>query len=507
MLEILSDAASMVFTFQALLFMCMGVALGLALGAIPGLGASVGIGVLLPITFGLEPVAAIIVLIGIYKGTLLGGSISAILLNTPGTAGAAATTIDGYPMNQKGMGRKALQGAIYSSGFADIFSDLFLIVGSVALAGVALLFGPPEMFWVIIFALVLTSTLSGESMWKGFLAMGIGLLIGSIGMDPIVGTPRLGIGPVLGRLDRLELVAVLIGLFAISEIFLNITAHSKGVTKSKDESQSIYGPPLNLKDIKGSFKAFSIGTLVGTGTGILPGLGASAAAFLGYSMAKSAYGGKTEEGNFGEGVLPGVVSAEAGNNAVSGANMLPLFVLGIPGSSVAALLLAGLRMQGIAPGPGVFRDHGEVIYAIFLALILANLINMLFANFMVKPLIWVLKRDPKIVYPIVLFICLTGVYSVNNRMLDVGVMIGIGILAYFMKKGNIPIAPMALAFILSGQFERGFRRALQTTGGDWSIFISSPISQVAMAVCIIAIIIVVYFKLKERSVKLKEEGR
>ncbi|OWZ83216.1 tripartite tricarboxylate transporter permease [Natranaerobius trueperi] len=503
MLELLPASAAMVFSLQSIVFMCIGLAVGLALGAIPGLGPSIGIGVLLPITFGLEPVAAMILLIGLYKGSLLGGTISAILLNTPGTSGAVATVIDGYPMSQKGFGKKALQGAILSSGFADICSDVFLIIGSVSLAGVALLFGPPEMFWVIIFALILTSTLSGQSMWKGFLSMGLGMLVGSVGRDPLVGTPRLGIGPDLGRINSLELVAVLIGLFAISEIFINLSTYKKSVSSKKSNNTTIYGPSINLSDIKESLKSFFIGTSTGTITGIIPGLGASAAAFLSYTITKSAYGGETKEGNFGEGVLPGVVSAESGNSAVSGSNMLPMFVLGIPGSSVAALLLAALGLQGITPGPGIFDDHGEVIYAIFLALIIANFINMIFANVMIKPLIWILKRDPKIVYPIVLFICMIGVYAVNNRMLDVGVTIGIGFLAYLMKKGSIPVAPMALAFILSGQLERGLRRSLQTSQGEWDIFISSSISQIGLVLCVLAVSLVVWQNLNNRRMKVE----
>lgn len=498
MLEIIVQSASMVFTWQALIFMCLGVGVGLALGAIPGLGPSIGIGVLLPITFGVEPVAAMILLIGLYKGSLLGGSISAILLNTPGTAGAAATVIDGYPMHQRGEGKKALQGAILSSGFADIISDLFLIAGSISLARLALLFGPPELFWIIAVALILTATLAGDSMWKGFLSMGIGLLIGSVGVDPVIGTPRLGIGSTMGRLQSLEMVAVLIGIFAISEILINLNSLDKDNQKGRSSHHSMSGGSLTKQDIKESLKSFWIGTGIGTAVGVLPGLGASAAGFLSYSVSKSAYGGKTKDGYFGEGVLPGVIAAEAGNSAVSGANMLPMFLLGIPGSSVAALLLAGLRLQGIAPGPGVFRDHGDVIYAIFFALIIANIINMLFAGALVKPLIWTLKRDPRIIYPIVLFVCLTGVYSINNRMLDVAVMIGIGFFAYGMKKCQIPVAPMAMSFILAGRLERGFRRALQTTTGDWSIFLESNISKAGFVLCLIAIGLVARQKIKHK---------
>lgn len=504
MLEIVVQSASMVFTWQAMMFMCMGVAVGLALGAIPGLGPSIGIGVLLPLTFGVEPVAAMILLIGLYKGSLLGGSISAILLNTPGTAGAAATVIDGYPMHQKGEGKKALQGAILSSGFADIASDLFLIAGSISLARLALLFGPPEFFWIIAVALILTATLAGDSMWKGFLSMGIGLLIGSVGVDPVIGTPRLGIGSTMGRLQGLEMVAVLIGIFAISEIMMNLNALQKNEGKTMLGKETVSGGSLTKEDIKESMKSFWIGTGIGTAIGVLPGLGASAAGFLSYSVSKSAYGGKTKNGSFGEGVLPGVVSAEAGNSAVSGANMLPMFLLGIPGSSVAALLLAGLRLQGIAPGPGVFRDHGDVIYAIFFALIIANLINMLFAGALVKPLIWSLRRDPRILYPIVLFVCMTGVYSINNRMLDVAVMTGIGVLAYAMKKCRIPVAPMAMSFILAGRLERGFRRALQTSTGDWSIFVESNISKAGLILCMIAIGLVAWQKIKEKDKREKE---
>lgn len=510
-MDLIKEAIILATSFETILCLIIGIVVGQILGAIPGLGAPIGIGVLLPLTFQLDPVAAMMLLVGVYKGSLLGGSMSAILLNTPGTASAAATVIDGYPMGQKGLGRKALQGSIYASGFADLFSDFILLVGAVSLAGVALYFGPSEIFWVIVISLILTATLAGDSIPKGFLAIGIGLLIGSVGMDPIVSTARFGIVPVLGRLDGLDMVAVLLGIFALPEVVKNAKPSPKEYLAGSDDNlttdeigmTSIYGPKLNKKDVKGSMKAFWIGAVTGTVTGIMPGLGSSAAAFLSYGFTKQAYGGKTEEGKFGEGVLPGVVAAEAGNSAVSGANMLPMFLLGIPGSAIAAMFLASLMMHGITPGPGIFNKHGAIIYAMFFAMIIGNFINMICGNLLVKPMIWILKKDPKIIYPIVLLLCLSGIYSVNNRMLDVGVSIAIGVIVYFMQLGKIPIAPMALAFVLGGPLETGLRRSLQTTGGSFDIFFGSTINKVLIIVCIVAIVILIRQRRRENEEKAK----
>lgn len=500
------SAATLVFTVETFLAMFAGITIGILLGAIPGLGAPIGMGVLLPFTFTMNPIPAIALLISIYKGSMLGGSFSAILINTPGTASAAATAMDGYPLSKKGQSKKAVQAAIFSSSAADLLSDIFLIVSSIALASFVLSFGSPEMFWILIFALFVTGSLAGSSIWRGLMSVGIGGIIGTVGLDPMSGTPRLDILPMMGRLEGLELVAVLLGAFAISELYTQMTeSRKKPVDNYKDESVSkLYGPSLNLTDIKDSLKAFFVGSGVGTSVGVMPGLGSTAGAYLSYGLSKTLYRGKSKSGKFGEGAIPGVVAAESGNSAVSGANMLPLLTLGIPGSAAIALLLGALMMQGIAPGPGIFRDHGDVVFAVFFAMILANVANLIMGNLLLKPVIRVLKSDTRILFPSVMILCFAGVYALNLRMFDIGVMVAIGVLAYIMKQARIPIAPMIIAFILSTQIERTFRTSLSSSGGNFSVLLNSTISKVLIALSLIVVIVLTYQRARKFIIDMKK---
>jgi len=488
----LQSAFSLLANLEVLVIMMIGIPIGITLGAIPGIGGMIGVGVLLPLTFGMDPVPAIVLLVSIYKGAILGGAFSAILINTPGEAASAATCFDGHPLANKGQSRRALQAAIFGSAFADLISDIVLIVGAFALASVAIKFGPSQKFWIVVFSLLMTGSLTGTNAWKGLLSISIGLFIGAIGLDPLQGTPRLGIiVPQIGRIEGLELVAVLLGAFALSEIFINVEKLRRNkINNVVNPGTQVVGPPLTWADVKESLKAFFIGTGYGTMTGMIPGIGTSAASFLSYALAKQWYGGKSKGVKFGEGALPGVVASEAGNNAVSGANLIPLLTLGIPGSAIAALLLGALMLQGITPGPMIFIDHGPIIYAIFILMILANFSNIFFGHILIKPLTRVLKGNPSIVFPIVLLICFTGVYSINNRLMDVGVMVVIGVFSYLLRKVGVPVAPMVIAFVLTRMLEQNFRLSLILSRGDFAIFYDSPINKVLIAICVIASILV-----------------
>ncbi len=499
MLEAMMQAIPLIATIEVLIIMLVGIPMGLMLGAIPGVGGMIGVGVLLPLTFGMSPVPAMVLLIAIYKGALLGGSFSAILINTPGEAAAAATCFDGYPLSKKGYSKKALQASIFSSAFADLISDIVLIIGSFALALVAIRFGPSQIFWIIVFSLLMTGCLTGPNLWKGLLSIVLGLFLGTIGLDPLLGTPRFGVIPVLGRLEGLELVAVLLGAFALSEILLNVEKTKKGETAKQLEVRRSLGPSLSLSEIRESLKAFFIGTVYGTITGIIPGIGTSAAAFLSYALARQAYGGKSKGVKFGEGAIPGVVAPEAGNNAVSGANLIPLLTLGIPGSAIAALLLGALVLQGITPGPLIFINHGPVVYAIFILMIIANILNLIYGHLLIKPITKLLKGNPSIIFPVVVLISFTGVYSINNRLIDLGVLIAVGILSYFLRKGGVPVAPMVIAFILTKMLERNFRLSLSLSGGEFSIFTASPINQVLIGLCVIGLALVIVQRFKEKK--------
>jgi len=498
MLESILGAASMAFSLNVLIAVIAGITLGITLGATPGLGSMIGIGVCLPLTFGMSPIVAISFITAIYKGSLYGGSISAILINTPGTSAAAATCFDGYPLNKKGQSRKALQAALYASFAGNMFSTTALVVGSIILARIAMKFGPPEMFWVIVFALIMTGSLAGKSVSKGMLALSLGLLFGCVGLDPIISVPRFDLIADIGKLERIDMVAFLLGAFALSEIFIRAEeSRANGKTKVQNqENVNIYGPPINFADIKESIKAWLTGSIFGTIVGIIPGMGATAGALISYGASNQLYAGQSKGVKFGEGAIPGVVAAESGNNAVDGSNLLPLFTLGVPGSAEAALLLAALLMHGISPGPTIFQDHGVIIYGCFIAFFIANFAMLVLGNLFIKPLTRVLKGDPSIVFPVVMIICFVGVFGLNHRMTDIGIMIVIGILAYFMRKVSIPIAPMVIAFVLAKQIELYFRQSLAMSRGNMNVFFNSPVSISIILICFIGMGLVVYQRYK-----------
>jgi len=503
MLENLMVGFSLMLNIEVLVIMVVGLILGLVLGAIPGLGSVLGIGVLLPLTYAMSPLPALVLLVTIFKGAMLGGSFSSILINTPGTPCAAATALDGYPLCVKGQSRKALQAAIFSSCFGDLCSDIVLIVGSITLARVVLKFGPSELFWIIILSLVLTAGLAGKSLWRGLMSMSIGLLLGAVGLDPLVNVPRLGVISMLGKLEGLDMVSVLLGAFALSEIFVNVVSLREEKNIKTEKVKDFYGPPLSLLEIKDSIKAFIIGTITGTIVGIIPGMGATAASFFAYSTAKQTYGGKSKTGKFGEGALPGVVSAESANSAVSGANLLPLLTLGIPGSATAAMILGAFMLQGITPGPGIFDNQGPLIYALFVTFIFANLFNLGLAYLFVKPISKLLRLNLKVTFPVVMIICLASVYSINKRLIDLGVMVAIGLLAYFMRKIKMPIAPLVISFILSKMAERYFRQSL-AIAGDYSIFIGSTINKVVIFLILIIIIKIANQRIEEKKGRVEQ---
>lgn len=509
MLENLTMALPQVFSLSVFLYLSAGVIIGLILGAIPGLGGTMGVGVLLPLTFTMPALESLVLLVGIYKGTMMGGSFSAILINTPGDAPAAATVFDGYPLSEKGQSRKALQAAIYGSGFGGLISSIVLMFGAVTLAPLVLNFGPSEIFWIAIFSLIITSTLGGISVWKGFLSSAMGLLLGCVGLDSLSNTPRFGIVADLGMINGIDLIAFLMGAFALSEIYIN--AMPKAREKAAELRKNVgtfHGPSLTRKEVKDSIPAFLSGSTIGCFIGAAPGLGGTAAALLSYGWNKTIYDGKRKKGEvkFGEGAVPGVVAVESANSAVSATVLLPLLTLGIPGSATAALILAALMMQGIQVGPQIFNTHGPLLYAFFIALCFGDFLNMLYGNLLTKPITWLLKKNQSLVYPIILLLCITGVYSVNQRVLDLGVMVFIGLLSYGMKRTKIPVAPMVVSFVLSSLIEENFRLSLMISNGNFNIFWGSAINKVLLIACAVFAAIIAYQKIKNKGIEDESEA-
>ena len=347
------------------LMLVLGVAIGVTVGAIPGLTATMAVALALPLTFGMEPITGLLLLIGIYKGGLYAGSITAILINTPGTPAAACTAIDGYPLARAGQGRKALQLALYASCVADFISNLSLILLAAQLAKLASEFGPPEYFWLIVFSLTVVISVSGRSLLRGLVSAAVGVLLATVGLDLLHGTPRFVLGfPEL--YDGINLVPALIGLFAIPEI-VTFYASRRGAVMVHPAG----GAGLTKAEFRRSLPTIIKGSLIGVVVGALPGTGATPAAFVSYAEARRS---SRNRRNFGKGELEGIAAAESANNGTAGATLIPLLALGIPGDVVTAILLGAFMIHGLSAGPLLFEEHIGLIYALFAGIMLSSLV-------------------------------------------------------------------------------------------------------------------------------------
>ena len=375
MLEQFLIGINLMLTVENVMFAFLGVAVGIFVGAIPGLTVTMATALMVPLTFAMEPVPAIAMLLGVYKGGMFGGSISAILINTPGTPAASATALDGFPLAKKGQAVKAMKMGLYASVMADTSTDLILILVAPPLARVALKFGPPELFSLVLFSLTIIAAVSGRSLLKGLAAGTLGLLFTTVGMDPVTGLSRYDFGYV-AVMKGVGLIPMLIGIFAISEILVRVenALKEKVDTLALRYSSRPEDNTITWREMRGSLRTIVRGIWLGTFLGAIPGLGSTITAFLNYGMAKRA---SKHPDSFGQGELEGVAAAESGNSAVCGATLIPLLSLGIPGDIVTAVLLGAFMIQGIAPGPTMFMQHANVIYALFVGLMVCNLANLI----------------------------------------------------------------------------------------------------------------------------------
>ena len=479
--------------WEILLVLVIGVLLGIAIGSLPGLTSTMGVALLLPLTFGMDAVTGLLLLIGVYFGSVYGGSITAILINTPGTPASAATVIDGYPLAQRGMAQKALTVAILSCTIGGIISILVLIFVAPHVAEFALRFSAPESFALALFGLSIVSSISGSTLTKGLMAGTLGLLIATIGMDPIGGFPRFTFGST-DLTTGINFIPVMIGLFAASEAF-----------KSMEDIFSIDAIKVTVNKAKLKWIEFKgvIGTLlrssgIGTFLGMIPGAGADIAAFVAYNEAKRFAKDKTE---FGKGDLRGVAAPEAAGNSVTGGAMIPLLTLGIPGDAVTAVLLGALMVQGLQPGPMLFETNGPMVYTLFIGMLLANIIMLIFGLAAIRLFIKVLYIPKAVLTPIIIVLCIIGAYALNNSYFDVAVMFVAGVIGYFMKKADIPASPIILGLILGPMLESNLRRALVMSEGDISIFYTRPITLVLIVLAVVTLFSPILTKWLKRKQK------
>ncbi|MBN1238354.1 MAG: tripartite tricarboxylate transporter permease [Gammaproteobacteria bacterium] len=438
-------------------FIALGVSLGIVVGAIPGMSAPMAIAIGVPLTYAMNPVSAIAFLLGVHKGGEYGGAITSILINTPGEVSTALTALDGHPIAQQGKPRKALMLSLYSSVAGDVFADIVLIVSAAPLAVLALRMGPAELLGVLVFAFAFITTLLGRSVPKGAIALALGMLLATVGLDLETGGERLTFG-LLELQDGIPLVAIAIGVLAFGEVLVQIEGYFRGGAAEPEAPRIALGSSrddrLSWAELRGCARAILRGSVIGTGVGALPGLGASVAAFLAYGAERRA--SKTPE-QFGKGKLEGLAAIESANNAVIGASMIPLLTLGIPGSATGALIVGAFLIHGITPGPFVFEESAEIVYGLFASLMIANLLNLVIGNVGLRVFTMFLAIPRRLIVASTAVLCLTGAYVTTGSMFGVGVTLVFAWLGYFMRKLQFPFIVFLIGFILGPMFERSLR--------------------------------------------------
>lgn len=460
-----------------------GVALGIIFGAMPGLTAAMGVALLIPLSFGMPTVEAFAILLGMYCGAIYGGSITAILVGTPGTVAAAATLLEGPKLTAKGQSRKALEMATFASFFGGLVSAVVLVTCAPLLARAAMSFGPPEYFALAVFALTVVATVSSGAMTKGLAAAFVGLFISSMGIDQVSGDFR-NTFDIAELFNGVGLVPALVGLFAVSQVLLSLEDVFRGIPGIVKEGK-LSAEGLTFAEIRRHLPNLVRSSCIGTLIGIVPATGASAATFIAYAEAKRF--SKTPE-KFGTGTLEGVAATESSNNGVTGGALVPLMTLGIPGDVITALLLGALMVQGLTPGPLLFKDHTATVNGIFAAFFISNILLLVIGLIAVRVLGKIVMVPTAILMSIVLTLCAVGSYAANNATFDLFVMAIFGVVGYLMIKSGFPQPPMLLAMILGPLAESNFRRTLAISRNDFSVFVTSPIACAILAVSLAIVV-------------------
>jgi len=483
-----------------LLFCAIGVVFGTVIGALPGLGPTAGIAVLLPLTFGVNPISGIIMLAGIYYGAMYGGAITAILINTPGDSSAVMTTLDGYPLAKKGKAGQALGMAAFASIIGGTISVVAFMYLAPALAKFALSFGPPEYFALMVLGLTTIAGMTGKVPSKGYLSALLGLFFAVIGLDLVKGIPRFTFGN-YHLYEGLGFIPVAMGLFGIAEI---LTARDDGERIKISKKDITWRKLLPAKeDWKFSIPHIFRGTGIGFFVGMLPGAGATIASFLSYGVAKKVSKRSKE---FGTGVIEGVAAPEAANNAASIGAMVPLLTLGVPGSGSTAVMLGALMMFGLKPGPLLFERNPDFVWGLIGSMYIGNILLLIMAILAVPLFVKILNVSRPVLNAVVMSFILIGSYSLNNSMFDVGMTIAFGVLGFFMKKLDYPAAPLVLALVLGNLLETSLRQSLIISNGSIGIFFGRPLSGTILGIAIFAILWPLLKKVKEHFFKRSRAG-
>lgn len=476
----------------------IGTIVGLVFGAIPGLTATMATALIVPLTFRTPVNHAMGMLLGAYCGGIAGGAISSILLKIPGTPSSVVTCFDGYPMARKGQAAKALGWAAISSFVGGFISWLALTLVAPQTARFALRFGPPEYAMLVLVGLTIIGSVSGKSLTKGIVSGLVGLWLSLIGIDPIRGSLRYTFNQV-PLMAGIGVMPALIGFFAIPEILNGAGAsHETEIVKAKVTMREMFP---TLRELLTHAVNLVRSSIIGIFIGMVPATGGAIASFLAYDQARR-FSKHPEK--FGEGIPDGVIASEAANNGVTGGALIPMLTLGIPGDSVTAVLLGGLIIHGLQPGPGLFKEHIDVVYGVFTTLLLANIFMTVIQFIGIRGFVKILSVPKHFLTPILLVLCFVGSYAINNSWFDVWVTLGLGLLGYLMTLAEFPMAPIVLGLVLGGRLETEIRRSLILSGGSWGIFVTRPIS---LALLLVSLAFVVVSHAGHRNRRRDHGGR
>src|SRR5271157_642735 len=471
-----------------------GVLVGTATGVLPGIGPSGAVALLIPLTFHMDATSAVIMIAGIYYGTQYGGSTTSILVNVPGEAASVITCLDGYQMARQGRAGAALGISAFGSFIAGTIGVIGLMVVAPPLAEFALQFGPAEIFAVVFLAFTLVAFLGSGSMVKSLMMVVLGLLLATVGQEAITAIPRFTFGFV-DLQSGLDLVPLIMGLFGVSEVLLSLEEISAG-EGGMQPTPKFWDLFPNRHDWKRSISPIGRGSVLGFLIGLLPGGTGIVASFASYAIEKKI---ARQPERFGHGAIEGVAGPEAANNAAAQGAFIPLLTLGIPGNAVMALTLGALKIHGVIPGPLMIKEHPDVFWGVVTSMYLGNLLLLALNLPLIGIWVRLLRISSSILYPMIIFFCIIGAYSVNNSIFDVGALFFFGLLGYVLRRMNFDLAPLILGFILGPILETSARQALIMSGGQFDIFLSTPITVILFGLAAVVLITAVYSGVKKRK--------
>jgi len=474
-MDIIVSVLQNLFSLQALLVLVLGSAVGMVVGTIPGLSASMGVALMLPFTFGMEASYGVLLLVSVYCSSIYSGSISAILINTPGTSASAASMMDGFSLTKQGKARQALDISLNASIFGGIFSGVLLLLLAPQIAKAALTFGPPEYFALGVLGLSIIAGVSDEGLLKGLILGGFGFLISTIGIDPVSGIYRYTFGN-SNLTAGIDSVSAMIGLFAISEMFNQLEIGAKRMV----QAVKVDNEGIGMRKMKPYVPTMLKSSVIGSIIGAIPGTGSAIAAFMAYRQAKASSKHPEE---YGKGSLEALSAAESAKNAVTGSAMIPMMTLGIPGDAVTAIMLGGFTIQGLAPGPQLFEKSPILVYTIMIGFLLANIVMMLEARVAIKAFSKISNISNHYMIPIVMACCVVGAFAINNNLFAVKIALIFGVMGYILPKlGFKNLVPILIALILGPIVEQNFSRSLVLSDGGFGIFFTRPLSLIILLI-------------------------